>query len=224
MVCQPIKEEVLVGQRLTSFTVLKKASISQYIKRLEKLKQGNNLLLRSEVRRRNGYISKTHFLDQKCNGKFLLYIYNRYHTITDVYTTALLLTKPSSFDDSGFRHGFGTEVSLPLTQRAPAVSHDSTRFCQIVVALWGCQIHAYPVRALTWIYSMYFHLSDGGSPRIVKKTEVELAIKPLHPTSVGNTFVIQPFLTYCSRRSSFLSNLCWCAQFEIFFHKGQLTQ
>ena len=29
-----------------------------------------------------------------------------YHTITDVCTTALLLTKPSSDDDSGFRHGF----------------------------------------------------------------------------------------------------------------------
>ncbi len=36
---------------------------------------------------------------------------------------------------------------------------------------------------------MYFLLSDGGSPRLVKKTEVELAIKPLHPTLIGNTFV-----------------------------------
>ena len=40
--------------------------------------------------------------------------YRRYHTITDVYTTALLLTKHSSDDDSGFRHDFGAEVSLPL--------------------------------------------------------------------------------------------------------------
>ena len=63
------------------------------------------------------------------------YIYRRYHTITDVYTTALLLTKPSSDDDSGFRHGFGAEASLPLAQSAPAVSHDTTRLCQIVVAL-----------------------------------------------------------------------------------------
>ena len=118
---------------------------------------------------------------------------HKYHTITDVYTTALLLTKPSSDDDSGFKHGFGTEASLPLTQRAPAVSHDTTRLCQIVVALWDCQIHADVVRALSWIFSMYFLLSDGGSPRLVKKTEVELAIKPLHPTSIGNTFVIQPF-------------------------------
>ena len=49
---------------------------------------------------------------------------SRYHTISDVCTTALHLTKPSSDDDSGFRHGFGTEASLPLAQSAPAVYHD----------------------------------------------------------------------------------------------------
>ena len=135
-----------------------------------------------------------------------------YHTITDVYTTALLLTNPSSDDDSRFRHGFGAEASLPLTQNAPAVSYDTTRLCQIVVALWDCQIHADVVRALSWIFSMYFLLFNGRSQRLVKKTEVELAIKPLHLTSIGNTFVIQPFLTHCSRRSSYFSNLCWCAQ------------
>ena len=43
---------------------------------------------------------------------------------------------------------------------------------------------------------MYFHLSNGGSPRFFKKTQVELAIKLLHPTSTGNTFFIQPFLTH----------------------------
>ena len=144
-----------------------------------------------------------------------IYIYSRYHTITDVYTTALLLRKPSSDDDdSGFRHGFGAKVSLPLAQSAPVVSHDTTWLCQIVVALWDCQIHTDAVRSLSWIFSMYFLLSDGGSPRLVKKTEVELAIKPLHPTSIGNTFVIQPFLTHCSRRSSYFSNLCWCAQLK----------
>ena len=126
----------------------------------------------------------------------LLTNYSRYHTITDVYTTALLLTKPSSDDDSGFRHGIGAEASLPLAQSVPTVSHDTARLCQIVVARWDCQIHADAVRALSWIISMYFLLSDGGSPRLVKKTEVELAIKPLHPTSIGNTFFIQPFLTY----------------------------
>ena len=136
-----------------------------------------------------------------------IWFYNRYHTITDVYTTVLLLTKPSSDDDSGFRHSFGDESLSPLTQSAPAVSHDTTRLCQIVVTLWDCQIHADAVRALSWIFSIYFLLSNGGSPRLVKKTEVELAIKPLHPTSIGNIFVIQPFLTHCSHRSSYFSNL-----------------
>ena len=97
----------------------------------------------------------------------------KYHTITYVYTTALLLTKSSSDDDSGFRHGIGVEASLSLTQSAPAVSHNTTRLCQIVVSLWDCQIHADAVRALSWIFSMYFLLSDGGSPRLVEKTEVE---------------------------------------------------
>ena len=132
-------------------------------------------------------------------GQLYFTLLSRYHTITDVYTAALLLTKPSSDDDSGFRHGFGAESSLPLAQSVPAVSHDTTRLCQIVVALWDCQIHVDAVRALSWMFSMYFLLSDGGSPRLVKKTEVELAIKPLRPTSIGNTFVIQPFLTHCSR-------------------------
>ena len=125
-------------------------------------------------------------------GMFDIY---RYHIITDVYTIALLLTKPSSDDDSGFRYGFGAEASLPLTQSSPAVSHDNTRLCQIVVTRWDCQIHADAVRALSWIFSMYFLLYDGGSPRLAKKTEIELAIKPLHLTSIGNTFVIQPFLS-----------------------------
>ena len=38
-----------------------------------------------------------------------IYIY-RYHTMTDVYTAALLPKKPSSDDDSGFRHGFGAKA------------------------------------------------------------------------------------------------------------------
>ena len=67
-------------------------------------------------------------------SRYFMFIY-RYHIITDVYTTALLLTKPSSDDDSGFEHGFGVEASLPLAQSDPTVSHDTTRLCQIVVAL-----------------------------------------------------------------------------------------
>ena len=83
-----------------------------------------------------------------------------YHTITDVCITPLFLTKFSSDDDSGFRHGFGAEASLPLAQSAPAVSHDTSRLCQIVVTQWDCQIHADAVRALSWIFSMHFLLSD----------------------------------------------------------------
>ena len=135
-----------------------------------------------------------------------MYILCRYHT-TAVCTIALLLTKPSSDDDFGFRHGLGAEASLPLAQNVSVVSHDTTRLCQIVVTQWDCHIYADAVRALSWIFSMYFLLSDGGSPRLVKKTEVELAMKPLRPTSIGNTFVIQTFLTHCSCTSSYFSNL-----------------
>ena len=57
-----------------------------------------------------------------------LYVYIcRYHTLTHVCTTALLLTKPLLDDYSGFRHGFGAEASLPLAQSAPAVSQDTIR-------------------------------------------------------------------------------------------------
>ena len=54
-----------------------------------------------------------------------------YHTVTDVCTTALLPTKPSSDDDSEFSHGFGAEASLPLAQSTPAISHDTTRLCPV---------------------------------------------------------------------------------------------
>ena len=41
-----------------------------------------------------------------------IYMYSRYHTITVVCTAALLSTKPSSDDDSGFRYCFGAEALL----------------------------------------------------------------------------------------------------------------
>ena len=69
-----------------------------------------------------------------------IYIY-RYHTMSDVYTVALLPTKPSFDDDSGFRHGFRAEASLPLTQNTPAVTHDTTRLCWIAITHWDCHIH-----------------------------------------------------------------------------------
>ena len=108
---------------------------------------------------------------------------------------------------------FCCKVQLPFLG-CQFLNWSNISLCQIVVALWDCQIHADAVRALSWIFSMYFLLSDGGSSRLVKKTEVDLAIKPLHLTSIGNTFVIQPFLTHCSRRSSYFSNWCWCAQLK----------
>ena len=82
----------------------------------------------------------------------------RYHTMTDVYTAALLPTKPSSHDDSAFRHDFRTEASLPLTQRTPAVTHHTTRLCWIVFTLWSCHIHADAIRALSLIFFYVFPL------------------------------------------------------------------
>ena len=150
-----------------------------------------------------------------------LYIHSRYHTITDIYTTALLLTKPSSDDDSVFRHSLRGEASLSITQSAQEVSHDTSSLCQIVVALWDCQIHVDAVTALSWIFSMYFILSVGGSLRLFKKTEVELAINPcIRPR--GNTLVIKPHMTQCSRRSSYFSNFRWCAQSK-FSSKGTVN-
>ena len=142
--------------------------------------------------------------------------------MTDVYIAALLPTKPSSDDDSGFRHGLGAKTSLPLTQSAPVVTHDTTRLCWIDITLWDCYIHANAVRALSWIFFMYFLLSDGERPRLVKNTEVELIMKTRHPTSIGNTLTIQPFLTHCSRRSSYFSNLRWCSQSK-FSSKGTVN-
>ena len=55
----------------------------------------------------------------------------RYYTITDVCTTVLLPTIPSSDDDSAFRRGFGAEASLSLAHSAPAVSHDFVRLLSL---------------------------------------------------------------------------------------------
>ena len=92
-----------------------------------------------------------------------------YHEIIDVRTTAFLLTKRSSVDEYGFRYGFGAEASLPLSQSPPAVSHDTAKLCQIAVTLWDCLIHADAVRDISWIFSMYFVLPDGGSLWLGKK-------------------------------------------------------
>ena len=68
--------------------------------------------------------------------------------MNDIYTAALLLTKPSSDDVSGF----SVKVSLLLSQSAPGVTHDITRLCWIDVTLWDCHIHVDAVRALSQIF------------------------------------------------------------------------
>ena len=113
--------------------------------------------------------------------------------MTDVYTAALRPTKPLSDDDSGFRNGFRAKASLPLTQCSPAVTHDTTRLCWIDVTQWDCHIHTDAVRASSLIFFMYFLMSDGASPRLVKNMEVELVMKPWYLTVIGNALVIQPF-------------------------------
>ena len=65
----------------------------------------------------------------------------RYHTMTVACTAELLPTNHSSDDNSGFRHGFEAEASLPLTQSAPAVTHDTTSLFWIDITLWDCHIH-----------------------------------------------------------------------------------
>ena len=44
-------------------------------------------------------------------------------------------TKPSS-NVSGFRLGFGAEASLPQTQSASAVPHDTARLCGLSIYMY----------------------------------------------------------------------------------------
>ena len=78
--------------------------------------------------------------------------------MTDVSTAALLLKKPSSEDDSGFRHGFEAESALPQVLWTPTVTHGTTRLCWIVITLWDCYSYADAVRALSWIFFYVFLL------------------------------------------------------------------
>ena len=64
----------------------------------------------------------------------------------------LLPVKSTSDDDPGFRHGFEAEASLPLTQGAPAVSHNTTRLYWMVFNLYECHIRSDAVTALFWIF------------------------------------------------------------------------
>ena len=98
------------------------------------------------------------------------------------------------------------EASLPLTQCAREVTHDTTRLCWIDVTILGLLYHSDSVKGFSWIFFMHFLSSDGESPRLVKNAEVKLVMKPKHPTSIGNKLVIQTFLTLCAHRSSYFSS------------------
>ena len=132
-----------------------------------------------------------------------IYIYQKkkkLYTKTAAKEAVLLPVRSSSDDDPGFRHGFGAEASLPLTQSAPAVSHNTTRLYWMVFNLYKCHIHSDPVTALFWIFFIYSLFFASVSPILVKKVKVVFEIKPQHPISD------QSFLVYCSRRSSYFSN------------------
>ena len=80
------------------------------------------------------------------------------YTKTAAKEAALLPVKSSSDDDPGFRHGFGTEASLPLTQGAPAVSHNTTRLYWMWFNQYEGQMRSDAVTVLFWIFFYIFPL------------------------------------------------------------------
>ena len=135
-----------------------------------------------------------------------LYILKKLYTKTAAKEAVLLPVKSSSDDDPGFRHGFGAEASLPLTQGVPAVSHNTTRLYWMVFYLYECLISSDAVIVLFLIFFIYSLFFAGVSPILLKNVEVAFEIKPRHPISRGNISVDQSFLLHCSRRSSNFSN------------------
>ena len=136
-------------------------------------------------------------------------------TRTTAIKAVFLPIKSSSDDDHGFHHGFGAEASLPLTQGAPAVSHNTTRLYWVVFDLYECHIRSDAVTVLFWIFFVYSLFSAGESQSFVKNVEVAFEIKPRNPISRGNMSVDQPFLIHSSRRSSYFPisadapSRCW---------------
>ena len=70
------------------------------------------------------------------------------YTKTAAKEAVMLPVKSSSDDDPGFRHAFGAEASLPLTQGAPAVSHITTRLYWMAFNLYECHIRSDAVATL----------------------------------------------------------------------------
>ena len=76
----------------------------------------------------------------------------------------LLPIKSSSDDDPGFKYAFEAEASLPLTQGAPAVSHNTTRLYWMVFDLYECHIRSNAVRVFFWIFFIYSLFFASESP------------------------------------------------------------
>ena len=103
--------------------------------------------------------------------------------MTDVCTVALLPTKPSSDDDSGLRHSFGVKASLPLAWSDPAVTipPDFVGFS----SLYGIAIST--LMQLEPYLGSFLCISSCLTEKVlVKNMEVELVMKPQHPTTIGN--------------------------------------
>ena len=73
----------------------------------------------------------------------------------------------------------------------------------------------------TYIYIyIYIYISKCGIPSLVRCAGIEFVMKPSH---LGNNFVMQPFLTRCSRRSSyFLAPYRYISQKESFIWQRKL--
>ena len=121
-----------------------------------------------------------------------IYIYKNCHK----KKTVLFPIKFSSDDDPGFRHGFGAEASLPLTQGITLISHNTTRLYWMGFDLYECHIHSYAVPVFFWVFFIYSLFFAGESPSSDKNVEVEFEIKPRYQISRGNTSVDQPFLIH----------------------------
>ena len=70
------------------------------------------------------------------------------------------------------------------------ILHSSARCKHWVLSKGLTKSNADAVKALSWIFLMYFLLFDGERPRLVKNMVVELVMKPHHLTLIGNILVI----------------------------------
>ena len=123
-----------------------------------------------------------------------------------------------------FRHDFGIEALLPLTQGSPAVTYNTTRLCWIDVTLWNCHIHADAVRALSWIFFYVFPLVWWRKFKINQEYRgwvgnetwaSDLDRKYIGYPAISDTLMLQILIsipTYADVPS------------QIFFQKGLLTQ